>query len=273
MLLGAHESVAGGLHNAVTRAVADGCESLQIFVKSPNRWAGPELTTEDISAFKAGSAAFGNNIVTHSAYLINLASPKDEVRDKSIIAMKDEMARCDRIGVPYYVLHPGSPLDSGYAQGVSRIVYGIDEIYGDTGADVMLLLEGTAGMGNSIGGKLEHLEEIISKCKFADKVGICLDTCHMYVAGYDLVNKYDEIMDEVFERFGGKLKVIHLNDSKGELDSHKDRHALIGKGFIGLDTFKRFVNDSRLKSVLGVLETPVDDNYADEIKLLKSLRV
>ena len=182
------------------------------------------------------------------------------------------MRRCEDFGVAYYVLHPGSALDGGFTDGMRRIVYGIDEVYSEMGTSVMLLLETTAGMGSSIGGKFEHLQEICEKSKYGDHIGICLDTCHIYVAGYDITGDYDSVMDDVSGRFGDKLRCIHMNDSKGALGSHKDRHALIGQGEIGLEPFRRLVNDERLSTVLGLLETPVDENYTDEIKLLKSLR-
>jgi deoxyribonuclease-4 len=185
--------------------------------------------------------------------------------------MKDELSRCDKLKIPYYVLHPGSPLDSGFDAGMERIISGIDEIYSNGEVSAITLLEITAGMGNTIGGRFEHLEAIIESVKHTDKIGICLDTCHMYASGYDIVNDYDKIMDDVEQKFGNKLKIIHLNDSKGALGEHKDRHELIGKGHIGLETFRRLVNDKRLKNVLGILETPVE-GYSEEVALLKSLR-
>jgi deoxyribonuclease-4 len=275
MRLGAHESVTGGVHNAISRALADGCESLQLFVKSPNRWNAPALQEEEISAFISSGNSFGfHNITAHAAYLINLASPKDDVAEKSILCMKDELSRCDKLKIPYYVLHPGSPLDSGFDAGIDRIIFGLDEIYDSTETSVITLLEITAGMGSSIGGKFEHLEVIMESVKQTDKIGICLDTCHMYASGYDIVNNYDNIMANVEQKFGDKLKVIHLNDSKNSLGEHKDRHEFIGKGHIGLETFRRLVNDKRLKNVLGILETPIcsDSTYSEEISLLKSLR-
>lgn len=273
MLIGAHESVSGGIHNALSHAASDGCESLQVFVKSPNRWEAAALKENDVKTFHEKAYAFGfANIATHAAYLINLASPKDDVREKSIKAMIDELNRCDELKIPYYVLHPGSPLDSGYDSGIKRIVYGLDEVLSSAVTDVTVLLESTAGMGNSIGDRFEHLQEIMDKSKFQDKLGVCLDTCHIFSAGYDIAGSYDKVMDEVVERFGSKMKVFHLNDSKNPLGSRKDRHALIGKGEIGEEPFRRLVNDRRMEHVLGILETPVEDSYAHEIKLLKSFR-
>jgi deoxyribonuclease-4 len=273
MKLGAHESTAGGLYKAIERALEDGCQSLQLFVKPPNRWEGIKLSDKNVSTFIEFSKKLpSNSITTHAAYLINLASPKDDVRKKSVEALREELLCSDSLKIPYYVLHPGSPLDSGFDNGMTRIIEGIDIVYSND-INAMLLLEITSGMGNSIGGKFEHLEQIIDGTRYKDKLGICLDTCHMYSAGYDITNKYDAVMGEIKRRFGDKLKVFHLNDSKHPLSSRKDRHEFIGKGFIGLETFKRLVNDSYLRDVLGILETPVEDNhtYIDELNTLKGL--
>lgn len=275
MKLGAHESVAGGIFKAIELAVRDECESLQVFVKSPNRWAAPELTPKDIQKYKELSAQFGvNNVAAHAAYLINLASTKTDVRDKSLICIKDELKRCDDLGIPYYVMHPGSSLDSDFNTGLLKICDGINDIYRDGEYRAMLLVESTSGMGNTIGGRLEHLQQICECVDCPDKVGVCLDTCHMYSAGYDIAGDYDTVMDEVFTRFGDKLKVFHLNDTKFGLGSRKDRHELIGRGFIGAEAFRLLVNDTRLSDVLGILETPVaaNETYMDEVRLLKSFR-
>ncbi|MDR2884860.1 MAG: deoxyribonuclease IV [Deferribacteraceae bacterium] len=272
MRLGAHQSVAGGVHNAIKLALADECEAVQLFVKSPNRWSAPALQQDEIEKFISIGAEFGcENITAHAAYLINLASPKDDVAEKSIVCLTDELLRCNTLKIPFHVLHPGSHLDTGFDAGVERIIAGIDEIYGSNDISTMLLLEITAGMGSSIGGKFEHLEAIIESTTNGDKLGVCLDTCHLYASGYDLVNDYEKVIGEAHARFGDKLKVCHLNDSKGGVGEHKDRHELLGKGSIGLETFKMLVNDSRLQGVLGILETP-NERYIDEIRLLKSLR-
>ena len=274
MKLGAHKSAAGGIYNVISRAAEDCCESVQLFVKSPNRWLSPSLNQEEIELFLKQAADFGvSNIAAHSAYLINLASPKDDVREKSVSLLKDEVKICGILGVPFYVMHPGSPLDSGFEAGITRIVQGIDSVFSDVNASVMLLLETTAGMGTSIGGRFEHLQMICDRVKDGARVGVCLDTCHVHAAGYDISNGYDQVIDDFFYRFGAKLKVVHLNDSKNPLGARKDRHDFIGKGTIGLETFGRIVNDSRFQDVLGVLETPAEDGiYKAELELLKSLR-
>jgi deoxyribonuclease-4 len=167
------------------------------------------------------------------------------------------------------VLHPGSPLESGYETGIGRIAGGLSEVYRD-GVKTMVLLETTSGGGNTIGRKLEELSEIIDKVDCPGKIGVCLDSCHMYSAGYDLLRRYDDIMDEAVSRFGDKLRVFHINDTKHPLSSGKDRHELLGKGYLGMDFFSALVNDGRLKDVLGILETPAE-RYKEEIALLKSL--
>jgi deoxyribonuclease-4 len=272
MRLGAHESVNGGLYKALERAVEDGCKAVQLFVTVPNRWYQAPLAPKDTALYRERAAAFGESSVTaHATYLINLASPKDDVRKRSIACLKDELARCDTLGIPYYVLHPGSPLESGYETGIARITEGLNEVYR---ADVktMVLLETTSGGGNTIGRKLEELSEIIDKVEESSKIGVCLDSCHMYSAGYDLLSRYDAIIDEAVSRFGGKIKVFHINDTKHPLASGKDRHELIGKGFLGLDFFSALVNDARLKDALGILETPAE-SYKEEIDILRSLEI
>ncbi|MDR2401014.1 MAG: deoxyribonuclease IV [Deferribacteraceae bacterium] len=270
MIIGAHESVNGGVYKALERAEEDGCQAVQLFVTVPNRWHHPPLTDKDIKLYQERSAIFGAGAVTaHATYLINLASPKDDVRKRSVNCLKDELLRCDALGIPYYVLHPGSPLDSGYEAGIKQICRGLDEVY-KSGVKVMVLLETTSGGGNTIGRKLEEIAEIIDKAESSDKLGICLDSCHMFSAGYDLLKKYDSIMEYVFSLFGDKLKVFHINDTKHPFASGKDRHELIGKGFLGLDFFSELVNDTRLKDVLGILETPAE-RYKEEIENLKAL--
>ena len=274
MKLGAHESAAGGVYNAINRAIEDGCEAMQLFVKSPNRWTSPAFRQGEVKSFLEQGAAFGfSNIAAHSAYLVNLASPKNDVWEKSVISMKDELMRCDLLKIPFLIMHPGSPLDSGFDAGIERVIQGIDELYSEQDISAVLLLEITAGMGNSLGGKLEHLQIICERVKYGTFVGICLDTCHMHAAGYDIAEEYNQIMDELNGRFGKKLKVIHLNDSKNPAGTHKDRHELIGKGTISLETFRLIVNDKRFEDVLGIVETPVENGiYKTELDTLKSLR-
>lgn len=275
MRLGAHQSVSGGIYKSIERALHDQCEALQVFVKNASRWEAKPLTDKDIQLFKEHSAGFGlQNICAHSSYLINLAAPSEEVLSKSLNAARDELSRCDMLGIPYYVLHPGAHLETGLEAGIKRIADSLGKIYADGGFNCMTLLEVTAGQGSSIGHSFGHIEEIIKLAPCADRLGVCLDSCHMFTAGYDLVNEYDKIFDDLFEKFGDKIKVFHLNDCKKPLGSRVDRHELIGKGTIGGEFFRKAVNDERFKNILGILETPVGEGntYKDELKLLKSFR-
>lgn len=276
MKIGAHQSISGGLYKSIDRALADKCECLQIFVKNANRWVAKDLSDKDADKFKKELAIFGNkNICAHSSYLINLASNKEETYNKSMISLADELGRCDKLNIPYHVMHPGAHLGQGEDIAISRIAASIDRVYSEHNFRAMLLLETTAGQGTCVGHKLEHLEEIIDKSKLSDNIGICLDTCHLFVAGYDLKLKYEQIVNEIISRFGNKVKVCHINDSRKELGSRVDRHDLVGQGFIGEEFFINLINDNRLENVLGILETPIgkDTTYLDEIFVLKNLRL
>lgn len=275
MKIGAHQSIAGGLYKSIDRGLADECECLQIFVKNANRWQAKPLDEGDADQFQEVAEPFGfENICAHSSYLINLGSTKEETLLKSHIALLDELTRCDRLKVPYHVLHPGAHLGAGEDVAIAQIASYLDRVYLENDVKTMILLETTAGQGSCVGHRLEHMEAIIDKAVCKDNIGICLDTCHMFVAGYDLANDYDTVMDEVMSRFGDKVKVCHLNDAKKPLGAKVDRHELIGDGFIGPDCFVRLVNDKRFDDVLGILETPIgkDSTYINEIAKLKSMR-
>ncbi|MEF3254548.1 MAG: deoxyribonuclease IV [Deferribacterales bacterium] len=274
MIIGAHESIAGGLYKSIERGALDKTESLQIFVKSSNRWKDKPLTEKDIANFFEYSKKYSippNRIVAHSSYLINMASD-GEVYEKSFESMEDELKRCDLLEIPYYVIHPGSHLGIGENEGLNKVVSFIDTLYSKNNFNTMTLLEITAGQGTNLGYKIEHLTYIIDKTKFTDKLGVCLDTCHMYSAGYDILDNYEVVMNNILSIFGDMVKVIHINDTKKPLGSRVDRHELIGKGLFGIEFFKRLVNDTKLDGILGILETPVVDNYSAEIELLKSLK-
>lgn len=274
MRIGAHKSISGGIYKSFERALHDGCEALQVFTKNSNRWVGKELSDKEVTKFIEESEKFGTeNISAHASYLINLACPNEETHEKSILSFKDELERCEKLCIPFYVIHPGSHLKEGVEYGLNKIVDTVDAVYSEYPYNVTVLYETTAGMGTNIGSRLEDIHYLIEKSKFSDKLGICLDSCHMYSAGYDFVNDYDCVFNKLFGLFGEKVKVFHLNDSKKPYNSRLDRHELIGQGTIGEDFFKQVINDSRFKNVLGILETPVDDDYTNEIKLLKSYRI
>jgi len=275
MYIGAHQSISGGIYKSIERASYDQCEALQVFTKNSNRWAGKELDEETAEKFRSLLAGFGESrVCAHASYLINLASYKEDTYSKSLISCADELGRCDRLKIPYYVIHPGSHVGEGEARGISRVAESVDLLYSENDFKCMILFEITAGMGTNLGCRLEHMEDIMAQSKFEKNIGLCLDSCHMYCAGYDIVGNYDEVFDDICGRFGDKLKVFHLNDTKFGLGSKKDRHQLIGQGEIGSEFFEKCVNDERFKDVLGILETPIGEGqtYIDEVKLLKSMR-
>jgi len=271
MLIGAHQSITKSIDLSIKRALADNCECLQIFVKNNNRWEGKPLLDETVEKFKTELKRSGLKVCAHSSYLINLASFKEDTYAKSVICYEDELTRCDRLQIPYYVIHPGSHLKHGEDVGIKRIAETIDQTY-DKGFETMTLLEMVAGQGTNIGYSIQNMVDIIEASAFSDKLGICLDSCHIFAAGYDIRDNYDKVFDEMFSAFGDKIKVFHLNDSKKPLDSRRDRHELVGKGEIGEEFFKKVVNDSRFSDILGILETPFDENYQQEVELLKSYR-
>ncbi|MGB9732027.1 MULTISPECIES: deoxyribonuclease IV [Calditerrivibrio] len=275
MILGAHESIAGGIYNSIKRGFDDGAESLQIFVKSSNRWFDKPLKESDVEKYFTSLSKYGflnTNVCAHSSYLINLAS-EGETYEKSYNSMKDELIRCDVLKIPYYIIHPGSHLGVGVEEGLKRVIKFVDKLYEENGFRVMTLFETTAGQGTNLGSRLEEIEYLIENSRFSAKLGICLDSCHLYSAGYDILNNYDGVFDDILKRFGDKVKVFHINDTKKGLGSRVDRHELIGKGLLGLEFFRKLVNDKRFDNMLGILETPVSDihTYKNELEILKTL--
>ncbi|MBZ0115196.1 MAG: deoxyribonuclease IV [Thermoanaerobaculia bacterium] len=278
--LGAHVSVAGGLPLALPRAADLGCECAQIFVKNASRWQAPPLDPSVASQFTAawGDSSVGA-IVAHAAYLINLASPKPEVRERSIEALADELTRCRRLGLDGLVFHPGAHLGSGEASGLAAIAAGIDEVLSTVPEGrSRLLLETTAGQGTVLGYRLEQLQEILELVKGSDAVAVCLDTCHLLAAGYavDAPEGMGDVLDEVFERFGSeRLACVHVNGSLHPRGSRKDRHCNLGDGYLGVTPLEVLVNDSRLELAPLILETPVGDDgegHRRDLEILRSMR-
>jgi deoxyribonuclease-4 len=274
LIIGAHESISGGIYKSIERGLQDDCECIQIFVKNSNRWLGKPISEMDIEKYNEILSNVNMPVCCHSSYLINMASSKPDIREKSCKSMVDELERCEKLGIKYYIIHPGAHLGIGEKKGLDLIVEMIDTIYFENNFNTHILLEITAGQGTNLGYKVEHLLYILEKSKYENKLGICLDSCHMYSAGFDILNRYDEVFDNLFQTFPNKIKVFHLNDSKKPLGSRVDRHDLIGKGVLGIDFFKKVVNDERFKDILGILETPIesDETYKEEVALLKSLR-
>jgi deoxyribonuclease-4 len=273
-------SVAGGLDKAIDRAEQVDSDAVQIFTKNQRQWNAKPLTDEQISVFRERLAASERIrcVVAHDSYLINLASPKDDLWEKSIAAFREELERCETLGIPYLVTHPGAHVGSGREAGMARIVEALDRIHVDLpGYEVLTLLETTAGQGTTLGGCFGDLAEIMSALQQPERTGVCFDTCHVFVAGYDLraPDAYSATMEQ-FEAAVGieHLKALHFNDAKAELGSHLDRHDYIGAGYIGSEGFRNVMNDARLAGRPALLETEKGEDLAEDreaIILLRSL--
>ncbi|MDI9615974.1 MAG: deoxyribonuclease IV [Methanothrix sp.] len=262
---GVHISIAGGLHLSVGRAVELGCETYQIFTSNPRGWRKKRLSEDIIESFKSQLSSSGIwPVVGHMPYLPNLSSPKESVYSRSVQALRDELVRCSALGIPYLVTHMGSHLGSGRDSGISRIVSAIEAALSNSDG-TKILLETTSGSRNSIGGRFEDIADVLERAG-SDLLGICLDTCHVFAAGYDL--RDEKSLDETLRAFDHtaglkNLVLIHLNDSVGDLGSGLDRHEHIGMGKIGLNGFAAVINDRRLRELPMIMETPVDDRRDD----------
>jgi len=275
--VGAHMSIAGGVDRAVPIGHRAGCDVLQIFTKSSNQWAARPLREEEIASFHAAQKELGVPVVAaHDSYLINLASPDEALFGKSIEAFRIEMERCERLGIPYLIFHPGSHVGSGEAAAFRRIASALDELHAATrGYRLMVLLENAAGQGSNVGHRLEHLAEIISLARDPERLGICFDTCHAHAAGYELRNErdYGEVMRRLDATVGlERLRAFHLNDCRMDLGCRRDRHWHIGCGFLGLEPFRLLMNDPRLDGLPGFLETPKGEDCAEDVVNLATLR-
>jgi len=264
-LFGAHMSVAGGLHHAVEAAVAHQCGTLQIFSKNANQWAAKPLQQDDIQVFRQAVKTAKLKFVTaHDSYLINLAAVDDTLYHKSLAAFTIELERAEALGLDYVVTHPGAHVGSGVEAGITRIVAAIDEVHKRcAGFKVKVLLENTAGQGSTLGVKFEELAAIRERVKEPERLGVCLDTCHLFAAGYEIHTKpgHAATFDEFDDLVGIKsLRLFHMNDSAKALGSRVDRHAGLGLGHIGLDAFRRIVNDKRFAKLPMILETPKEDD-------------
>ncbi len=282
MLLGAHESIAGGVYKAFQHAEADGCEALQIFTKSANQWKARPLPPDEVEMFKEAHRASGYQfIAAHDSYLINLANPDDAKRKKALEAFFVEVERAELLGLSFVIFHPGAHLGSGVEEGLVRISECLRttlDRYPDY--QVKLLLETTAGQGSTLGRSFEEIATVIETVDDWDRLGVCYDTCHTFTAGYDI--RTEEAYQETFELYDKVLDIdtlcaFHLNDSKRPLGSFRDRHDEIGKGEIGLEAFRLLVNDRRFENVPGFLEVPPhpdgSSSYKDNLDLLKGMRV
>ena len=277
MIFGAHESIAGGLNLAVWRGHKATCDTIQIFNKSNNQWRAKKIGVKEVENFFAAIEETGVTVsVSHTSYLINIASPKPDLREKSYLSLKDEMERCRLLKIPNLILHPGSHVGSGEETGLRTIVESLNRLFDDlVDNDVTLLLESTAGQGSNLGHTFEQLASLIDGVEDKEHIGVCLDTCHVFAAGYSLVDSedYRRTMQSFDDTVGlNRLGIIHMNDSKRELGSRIDRHEHIGEGHIGLDGFRNIVNDKRLEKVPLILETPKDEDLTEDIENLRRLR-
>jgi deoxyribonuclease-4 len=268
--VGVHVSIAGGIDKAIDRAAEKGCDVFQIFSRNPRGWRFKDLSAKEVESFAAKliKSSIGPAF-DHMPYLPNLASPKDDVYEQSVSTLSAELGRCGRLQIPYLVTHLGSHSGSGKEKGLKRLVNAISLAFSKTENEVILLLENTSGTKNSMGGSLKDIAAILDASD-SDRLGVCLDTCHLFVAGYELrtsegirntLKEFDELIG--FER----LMLIHLNDSKGDLGSALDRHEHIGMGKIGIDGFRSILCDKTIKKLPMILETPIDSRRDDRENL------
>lgn len=278
-LLGAHMSIAGGIDKSILRGSDLSCTAIQIFLKYNTRWEGKPISKEERGAFFDNQKQTGLRcVVAHNCYLINLASPDETIFKKSLRAMSDELARAAFLQIPSLIIHPGAHKGMGIGNGIDQIAFALNSLLNDDPkGKVKILLETTAGQGTGIGSCFEHLAQIITQVKHRSRVGVCLDTSHIFAAGYDIRTSeaYEATLKEFDIIIGLKnLKAIHLNDSKKSLGSGLDRHENIGKGCIGLDAFRFIMNDERFADIPKILETPKEpEPQADleNLRILKSL--
>lgn len=282
LLLGAHLSVAGGHYRAIEEGLALGCTAIQVFTKNQVRWSAKPLTASDVDIFReasrralppaGGLAPPGIRLVCgHGSYLYNFASPSRPLIDRSIAGLLDELRRCDQLGIPFLVVHPGSHMGAGEQTGLRAVTESLASVLERYGGRAAVCLESTAGQGTGLGYRFEQLGSVIRD--LADpRIGACVDSCHIFAAGYDIRTRggYRATIGSFMREVGlGRLKVIHLNDSLGGVGSRVDRHAHIGRGAIGKDAFRFFMRDRRLRGVAKIIETPkkLDGRDMDRVNL------
>lgn len=276
-ILGAHISIAGGIEFAPRRALEIKADSMQVFTANQRQWKSVEISDEQARLFR--EARRENAIeycISHASYLINIASSDEKNFAKSLRALKEEFIRCQKLGIDGVVLHPGGHLGKGIKKGVEQICRGITELFALADNKVSLLLESTAGQGSGIGHSFQQLKAILTKMDHHSRLMFCLDTAHLFAAGYDLrtPEEYETTMQKLDDSIGiHRVKALHFNDSMKDIGSRVDRHAKIGEGFLGKQTFAHFINDPRWEKTPAILETPVSDyrNYAEELKILREL--
>lgn len=271
--IGCHLSISNGFEAIGKQALEIGANTFQFFTRNPRGGAARKIDRADADALRELMRANGfSQILAHAPYTMNLCSSKAETREFAFNTLADDLERMEYLAGNLYNFHPGSHTGQGAEAGINQIAEALNNaMFSEMNTTV--LLETMAGKGTEVGGRFEELAEIISRVKYNEKIGVCLDTCHVFDAGYDVVNHFDEVLEE-FDRIIGldRLKAVHLNDSMNYLGCHKDRHQKIGEGAIGLEAVKNIINNCHINKLPILLETPNDiDGYAKEIKLLKSI--
>jgi deoxyribonuclease-4 len=277
VLLGSHQSIAGGVEKALQRGQEVGCDTIQIFVKSPNRWASKPLAEKNLVAFKEAVSETGIwPVFAHALYLINLATPDETLWHKSVGALTDDLERCEQLDLPGLVIHPGSHRGSGEEAGIARIVAALDEVHAQLpGYGVQVWLETTDGQGDHLGYTFAQLRAMIDGVREPERLGVCFDTAHAFAAGHELRTRegYEATWHEFDKTLGlERLRAIHLNDSKKDLGSRVDRHEHIGQGLLGLESFRFLVNDARFRGIPMTLETEKGPDLAEDKENLRVLR-
>ncbi len=276
MKLGRHLSISGGIDKAIDEAIAINANSVQIFTKSPRSWQKKEISEEEIKKTREKIKKYEiKAFVVHSSYLVNLATPNDDLYYKSKEEIKEDYRQAGRLGADYYVFHPGNYVKSSKEAGIKRIVKAVKELLNEVKNETKLLIENTAGAGTEIGSNLDELKEIMYEVDNFTRMGLCLDLCHLFAADYDISNQagIEALIQEVNNKIGLKhLNLIHLNDSKFELGTNKDRHAHIGQGKIGLENFETIINHEKLKDKLFIIETPAFDGVDKDIQTILNLK-
>lgn len=278
MNLGAHMSIAGGLAQALLRGQAVGCSVVQLFLKNQVQWAAKRLGQDEIAEFKRAQAETGiHTAFAHASYLINLCSPVEREWARSVEALSDELERAEALGLPFVIVHPGSHKGEGFQVGLGRIGKALRELERRTrGFQVRLLLENTAGAGNTVGARFEELQAILERASVPERFGICLDTCHLFAAGYDVRTQaaYEATIEDLDRQIGvSRVYAWHLNDAKKGLGSGLDRHEHIGEGQVGLEAFRALVNDPRFTACPMSLETPKEGDWDQKnLATLRGLR-
>jgi len=275
--LGAHMSIAGGLHLALERGRALGCGAVQIFLKNQRQWAARPMTDEDVRAFAAARRRTRiRRVFAHASYLINLATPDDRQWANAVDVFTDELERAEALGLACVVIHPGSHMGAGRTVGVRRVAAALDEVTRRTaGARVRIALENTAGAGNAIGNRLPELGELLRRAARPERLGVCIDTCHLFAAGHDIRTKvgWNAVVAELVAEVGlRRLLAFHLNDARASLGSGLDRHEHIGRGFLGLRPFRWLLNDPRFARVPKVIETDKEPEPLADLRNLATLR-